>query len=94
MLSAKTDGGGSEVDGIPAGTYGFIGIGVMGYGMAANLRAKLSKSSRLIICEVDQERRQRFFAERQGLLEVANSPRELVEKSVGFQSGTATRMLT
>ena len=71
---------------VPRGTYGFIGIGVMGYGMAANLRAKLPKSTKLVICEVNQERRDNFFAKEKGLLEVARSPKEVAEKSVGLTS--------
>jgi 3-hydroxyisobutyrate/3-hydroxypropionate dehydrogenase len=82
MSPVFVNDGKSSPDGVPGGTYGFIGIGVMGYGMAANLRAKLPKSSKLIICEVNQERREKFLAEQQGLLEVAHSPRELVEKAV------------
>ena len=67
---------------VPDVTYGFIGIGVMGFGMASNLRAKLPKSSTLVICEVNDKRREQFFAERSGLLEVAHSPKEVAEMSV------------
>jgi len=55
----------------------------MGYGMAANLRAKIPKSSKLIICEINEARREQFFAENKGLLEVARSPREVAEQAVG-----------
>ena len=82
MSSVLVNGGKLSPEGISETTYGFIGIGVMGYGMAANLRKKLPQSSNLIICEVNQERREKFFAEQQGLLEVAQSPRELAEKAV------------
>ncbi len=63
-------------------TYGFIGIGVMGWGMAQNLRAKIPKSSQLIICEIVEERRDKFVAETEGLIKVAYSPKEVAEQAV------------
>lgn len=67
---------------LPNKTYGFIGIGVMGWGMAKNLRSKIPPSSRLIICELVQERRDKFVAETKGLVEVAASPREVAQSAV------------
>lgn len=66
-------------DAPPPVTYGFIGLGVMGYGMAKNLRAKIPKSSTLVVCELVEERRDRFVAETDGLLKVAHSPKEVAE---------------
>lgn len=83
MSPSVTNTNGDSSNGPPHATYGFIGIGVMGYGMAANLRAKIPKSSKLIICEVNKARREQFFAENKGLLEVAHSPREVAEQAVG-----------
>ena len=54
----------------------------MGYGMAQNLRAKIPKSSSLVICELVEKRRDQFVAETQGLLKVAHSPREVAEQAV------------
>lgn len=72
----------SEAAGLPAVTYGFIGIGVMGWGMARNLRAKMPKSSTLVICELVTARRDKFVAETDGLLKVAGSPKEVAEQCV------------
>lgn len=69
-------------DGMPNATYGFIGLGNMGSGMAKNLRAKMPKQSRLIVCELDEMRREDFVSSTEGLVETANTPRELAEKSV------------
>lgn len=65
-------------------TYGFIGIGVMGWGMAKNLRAKIPPSSKLVICELVAERRDKFLAETDGLIDVATSPREVARVSVSL----------
>lgn len=54
----------------------------MGWGMAKNLRSKISPSSRLIICELVQERRDKFVAETEGSVEVAASPREVAQNAV------------
>ena len=69
-------------DGLPLVTYGFIGIGIMGWGMAQNLRAKMPKSSTLVICELVEVRREKFVAEVGGLIEVAKSPKEVAERAV------------
>ena len=58
----------------------------MGYGMARNLRAKIPKSSTLILCEINEKRRDQFVAETEGLIEIAHSPREVAEKAVRDQS--------
>ncbi|KAF7556602.1 hypothetical protein G7Z17_g1359 [Cylindrodendrum hubeiense] len=65
----------------PAKSYGFIGLGVMGYGMAKNLRAKIPENSTLYVCEVVTERRDRWVAETPGDIQVVASPRELCHKS-------------
>jgi 3-hydroxyisobutyrate/3-hydroxypropionate dehydrogenase len=68
---------------LPNTTYGFIGIGVMGWGMAQNLRRKMPKSSALIICELNKPRRDKFIAETEGLVKVGESPKEIAEQAVG-----------
>lgn len=64
-------------------TYGFVGIGVMGYGMAMNLRAKIPESTRFVLCEINEARRDQFLKTCSGSVEVAASPAEVAEKAVG-----------
>lgn len=68
----------------PDTRYGFIGIGVMGWGMAMNLRQKTPKEAKMVICEISETRRNQFIQEVQtkGSVTVANSPREVAEQSV------------
>ncbi|KAH7013000.1 NAD binding domain of 6-phosphogluconate dehydrogenase-domain-containing protein [Ilyonectria destructans] len=61
----------------PAKSYGFIGLGVMGCGMAKNLRAKIPESSTLYVCEIVAERRDQWVAETPGDIQVVTSPREI-----------------
>ncbi|KAI1756941.1 3-hydroxyisobutyrate dehydrogenase, variant [Xylaria castorea] len=63
--------------------YGFIGIGVMGFGMAKNLRHKVPKQAKLVICEISESRRIQFIEEVQneGVVTVADNPREVAEQS-------------
>jgi 3-hydroxyisobutyrate/3-hydroxypropionate dehydrogenase len=67
----------------PDTIYGFIGIGVMGYGMAMNLRRKMPPTSKLILCEINQERREEFVREASpnGPIEVAETPMQIAEKA-------------
>ena len=66
----------------PDATYGFIGLGVMGWGMANNLRSKIPESSTLIVCELVKERRDKFVAESKGKVETAETPKEVAERAV------------
>jgi 3-hydroxyisobutyrate dehydrogenase-like beta-hydroxyacid dehydrogenase len=75
----------SAPNSLPNVTYGFIGIGVMGWGMAQNLRAKIPESSTLVICELVEARRDKFVAETKGKITVAHSPREVAEQAVSYQ---------
>lgn len=83
-MSAPTSNGVSGHS-MPDATYGFIGLGNMGFGMAKNLRVKMPARSRLIVCELDEKRRKDFVSSVEGLIEIADTPRELAERSVGFQ---------
>lgn len=68
----------------PDATYGFIGIGVMGYGMAMNLRSKIPTTSKFVLCEINTTRRDQFVAEAisKGLdVQIADSPRALAEQA-------------
>ena len=62
--------------------YGFIGLGVMGWGMANNLRSKIPESSSLCVCEISKERLIKWLAQAPGPVSVAETPKEVVEQSV------------
>ncbi|KAL1979284.1 hypothetical protein VTN96DRAFT_6312 [Rasamsonia emersonii] len=64
-------------------TWGFIGLGNMGYPMAKNLRAKIPASDTLIIRDVNKDVMQRFVEETKtaGSVEIADNPREVAEKA-------------
>jgi len=66
-------------------TWGFIGLGQMGYPMAKNLRAKIPHSDTLVIYDVNGSATQRF-AEEVGVtesktIEIAKGVREVAEKA-------------
>ncbi|KAF7563137.1 hypothetical protein G7046_g943 [Stylonectria norvegica] len=50
----------------PADTIAFIGLGVMGYPMAKNLRAGLGPETTMLICDVDAKALERFKQETAG----------------------------
>ncbi|KAL2205526.1 3-hydroxyisobutyrate dehydrogenase, variant [Sarocladium strictum] len=62
---------------------GFIGLGVMGWGMANNIRCKLPESDSLCVCELNKERLMQWLAQAPGKasIRVAQTPREVVENS-------------
>jgi hypothetical protein len=62
----------------------FPGIGAMGFPMAQQLRAKIPKSSTLIIREVVESQIKKFMAETKavGLIKVAESARAVAEEAV------------
>ncbi|RMJ21327.1 3-hydroxyisobutyrate dehydrogenase [Aspergillus sp. HF37] len=74
-------------------TWGFIGLGQMGYCMAKNLRAKIPASDTLIVRDVNQDNAQRFTeetrqearnagaAEDVWKVEVAGCARDVADKS-------------
>ncbi|KAH8902697.1 hypothetical protein BR93DRAFT_919803 [Coniochaeta sp. PMI_546] len=66
----------------PADTVAFIGIGVMGYPMAKNLRAGLGKEKTLLVCDVSKEALGRFVRETEG-----QGPVKIV--SNGFEAAKA-----
>ncbi|KAI3572703.1 NAD binding domain of 6-phosphogluconate dehydrogenase-domain-containing protein [Fusarium oxysporum f. sp. albedinis] len=68
-------------NGAQAKSFGFIGLGIMGWGMAKNLRDKIPADAVLNICEVNKTRRDEFVASTTGDIHVADSPREIAEKS-------------
>ncbi|KAJ5643474.1 Dehydrogenase multihelical [Penicillium longicatenatum] len=74
-------------------TWGFIGLGQMGYNMAKNLRAKIPASDTLIVRDVNEAATERFVKEAQEIaqnsgagadeykVEIATDAREIAEKS-------------
>jgi 3-hydroxyisobutyrate/3-hydroxypropionate dehydrogenase len=67
----------------PETTVAFIGIGVMGYSMAVNLRSKLPSSQHLLICDVSQQLLDKFTKENssEGPVEVIPSGYEAVQRA-------------
>jgi len=62
-------------------TWGFIGLGRMGYPMAKNLRAKLPATDTLIVQDVNLNATKQFLAEHSEGVIVADTVREVAEKS-------------
>ena len=67
-------------------TYGWIGIGNMGYGMAMNIATKKPQKSKLFIYDVNSEQMEKFVvdASAKGVegVETAKTPREIAERAV------------
>lgn len=78
MATAHSSSNGGQ----SAKSFGFIGLGIMGWGMAKNLRAKIPVDSVLHVCEVNKARRDEFVTSTTGTIQVADSPREIAERSV------------
>uniref|UniRef100_A0A8H7NIM6 6-phosphogluconate dehydrogenase NADP-binding domain-containing protein n=1 Tax=Bionectria ochroleuca TaxID=29856 RepID=A0A8H7NIM6_BIOOC len=62
--------------------YGVIGLGIIGYGMASNLRKKIPASSTLRVLDLDQTIIQRLINEygSYGKIEAASSAKDLLTK--------------
>ncbi len=67
---------------MPHAVYGFIGLGNMGFGMAKNLRESMPKDCKLLVCELNTARRKQFVSSVGGLVETAESPKEIAEQCV------------
>lgn len=74
-------GSASKTSGQPL-RFGFIGLGVMGFGMANNLRSKITSSSQLCICEIVRERQEEWLRQAPGEVVTASTPTEVAEQSV------------
>lgn len=66
--------------------YGFVGLGVMGHGMARNIHAKMPTTAKLVVCEINPIRLEKFLQECRSshpekTVEVARTPREVVERA-------------
>ncbi|CAG8360353.1 unnamed protein product [Penicillium salamii] len=74
-------------------TWGFVGLGQMGYNMAKNLRAKIPAEDTLIVRDINEDAMKRFATEAQeaarsngasaseGQVKLAENAREVAEKS-------------
>ncbi|KAK5160793.1 hypothetical protein LTS14_001806 [Recurvomyces mirabilis] len=71
-------------------SYGFIGLGQMGYPMASNLRSKISSSDKMYIHDVNPAVTEQF-AKEIGNVEIAQSVRDVAEKS--YQQETILTVL-
>lgn len=69
-------------NGIDAKSFGFIGLGIMGWGMAKNLRAKIPTDSVLNVCEINKPRLDEFVSSTPSKIQVCDSPLEVVQSSV------------
>lgn len=72
----------------PDATYGFIGLGNMGFGMAKNVRQKIPASSRLVVCELNKTARDEFCKTVDGDIVTADSPKEVAEQCVLLPGNT------
>ncbi|KIW50439.1 hypothetical protein PV05_12026 [Exophiala xenobiotica] len=70
---------GTSAKAMPQVVYGFIGLGNMGFGMAKNLRASMPKACKLWVCELDPKRRDEFISSVDGLIEAADSPKDVAK---------------
>lgn len=73
----------------PQTTYGFIGLGQMGFRMAKNLRAKIPAEDSLVVFDVNKAAASQFLQEaeqskdgRIGTTSLADDVRQLAEQSV------------
>lgn len=62
--------------------FGFIGLGVMGFGMANNLRSKIPSSSQVCICEIVRERQDQWLRQAPAEVVTASTPAGVAEQSV------------
>ena len=63
--------------------YLLLGLGVMGYGMAVNLRKKMDSSQTLLICDVNEGALEKFQAEmNQGPIQVVKTGAEAATRAV------------
>lgn len=82
-MAALNSAPNGDTTGVPAKSFGFIGLGIMGWGMAKNLRARIPPDSVLNVCEVSRDRRDEFISSTPGKVLAAESPFEVVKNCVG-----------
>ncbi|EHY56256.1 3-hydroxyisobutyrate dehydrogenase, mitochondrial [Exophiala dermatitidis] len=77
MTENKQSSGSSSV--MPGVVYGFIGLGNMGFGMAKNLRESMPEEAKLLVCDVNHQRRDEFVSSVTRPVQVAESPKIIAE---------------
>jgi 3-hydroxyisobutyrate dehydrogenase-like beta-hydroxyacid dehydrogenase len=67
-----------------ATTYGFIGLGHMGHGMAKNIRQKISEGCNLVIYDINSAAVQKFVSDysNSSNMKAATSPKQVAELAV------------
>lgn len=85
-LATAPDTSRPSADSLQPQRYGFVGIGVMGWGMANNLRAKLPPNATLVICEINKDRLDQWLKQTPGPVSVAATPKEVAEQSVSWHN--------
>lgn len=65
-------------------SFGFVGLGAMGYPMAMQLRRKLPQTTPLSIFDLDKAALERFSQDCEGLgeIHIAESSRDVAERAV------------
>lgn len=63
-------------------TFGWVGLGLMGYPMAANLLNKTDADTQLFVYDVVQDAVDKFVQEGKGRVHACSSSREVADKSV------------
>ncbi|EEU37451.1 uncharacterized protein NECHADRAFT_97103 [Fusarium vanettenii 77-13-4] len=80
-MAAQHDLPNGSLNGVSSKSFGFIGLGIMGWGMAKNLRAKIPAESVLNVCEINKARLDEFVSSTSGKIQVCNSPLEVAQSS-------------
>ncbi|KAL2674303.1 hypothetical protein Neosp_012754 [[Neocosmospora] mangrovei] len=80
-MAAQNNVPNGSLNGVSSKSFGFIGLGIMGWGMAKNLRAKIPAESVLNVCEINKARLEEFVSSTPGKIQVRDSPLEVVQNS-------------
>ncbi|RSL57607.1 hypothetical protein CEP54_008220 [Fusarium duplospermum] len=80
-MAAQNNAPNGSANGVNSKSFGFIGLGIMGWGMAKNLRAKIPAESVLNVCEINKARLDEFISSTPGKIQVCDSPLEVVRSS-------------
>lgn len=67
---------------MPDATYGFIGVGAMGCGMALNVRAKIPMNSSFFVFDIDETKIKNLSERAERRVSVATSPKQIAEECV------------
>ncbi|RSM11447.1 hypothetical protein CEP52_003047 [Fusarium oligoseptatum] len=80
-MAAQNNASNDSPNGVNSKSFGFIGLGIMGWGMAKNLRAKIPTESVLNVCEINKARLDEFISSTPGRIQICESPLEVVQSS-------------